>query len=288
MAVFFITGASRGLGLEVAKLALSRGDQVVATARNPRRILDELGGSENLLATTLDVTDPEGPLRAAAAAIERFGRIDVLVNNAGRGLVGAVEEVSESEARAVYDTNVFGVLAVNRAVLPVMRRQHSGHVINISSVGGFASSPGWGIYGSTKFALEAISDSMGIELAPLGIKVTVVEPGLFRTDFLDGSSLVRMERVLEDYAPTAGGTRDWATDTNHAQPGDPAKAAAAMLAIVGAEAPPTRLQLGSDCIARVEAKLDFVAREMAEWRDVSVSTDHDDAGELAVAELPRR
>src|ERR1700722_2828354 len=185
MSVWFITGASRGFGFEMAKLALERGDQVVATARNPQAVVDALGQGEAMLALPLDVTDPDAPQRAVTAAVESFGRIDVLVNNAGRGLVGAVEEVSDEEVRAVYETNVFGALAVLRAVLPVMRRQRSGHVLNISSVAGFSASAGWGVYGSTKFAIEAISEAAGAEVAPLGIKVTVIEPGVFRTDFLD-------------------------------------------------------------------------------------------------------
>jgi NAD(P)-dependent dehydrogenase (short-subunit alcohol dehydrogenase family) len=274
--VWFITGASRGFGLEIARQALAQGDRVVATARNPQPLADALGEDDRLLTTTLDVTDAESAQAAAAAAVERFGRIDVVVNNAGRGLVGAVEEASDAEARAVFDTNVFGLLTVTRAVLPVLRRQRAGRIIDISSVGGFVASPGWGLYNATKFAVEALSDSMGLELGPLGIRVTVVEPGLFRTDFLDGSSLHAAQRRIEDYDATAGGTRTWAGDTNHAQPGDPAKAAAASLTIAAADDPPTRLQLGADCVARVEAKLAHVTSELATWRKLSVSTDHDD------------
>jgi NAD(P)-dependent dehydrogenase (short-subunit alcohol dehydrogenase family) len=276
MSVWFITGASRGFGVEIARLALGRGDRVVATARNPQHVIDALGSDDELLALALDVTEEGAAERAASAAVERFGRIDVLVNNAGRGLLGAVEEATDAEARAVYDTNVFGLLAVNRAVVPIMRRQRAGRIINMSSVGGFTASPGWGVYGSTKFAVEALSDVMGLEVTPLGIKVTVVEPGMFRTDFLDGSSLHEMKRRFDDYDATAGQTRQSRNTTNHAQPGDPVKAAQAILTIVDAEDPPTRLQLGTDCLTRVQDKLDRVAHEMAQWHDLATSTDYAD------------
>lgn len=275
--VWFITGASRGFGLELVRQALDRGDRVVATARDPRAVLDALPGHEDrLLALALDVTDEARAREVAAEAVARFGSIDVLVNNAGRGLLGAVEEATDAEARAVFDTNVFGVMNVNRAVVPVMRRQRSGRILNISSVGGFTSGPGWGVYSSTKFALEALSDAMGAELAPLGIRVTVVEPGVFRTDFLDDSSLHRSAGHIDDYAQTAGGMRAWANDTNHAQAGDPVKGVAAMVRVATGDDPPTRLQLGADCVARVEAKLDQVRDELERWREVSLSTDHED------------
>ncbi|MER7702447.1 oxidoreductase [Kitasatospora sp. NPDC097605] len=276
MQVWFITGASRGFGLEIARRALADGDAVVATARDPKAVREALpDAGERLLAVALDVTDEAGVREAVAAAVERFGRIDVLVNNAGRGLVGAVEEASDEEARAVFDTNVFGLLAVSRAVLPVMRRRRSGRVINISSVGGFTAGAGWGVYAGTKFAVEGISEAMRAELLPLGILTTVVEPGVFRTDFLDGSSLHHTRQTIEDYSGSAGQTRDWARQTNHAQPGDPAKAAAAIVALARAEEPPLRLQLGADCVARVEAKLAAVADELAVWRGLSLSTGYD-------------
>jgi NAD(P)-dependent dehydrogenase (short-subunit alcohol dehydrogenase family) len=221
------------------------------------------------------VTDEPRAQDAVRAAVERFGRIDVLVDNAGRGLLGAVEEVSSDEVRSVFDTNVFGLLSVSRAVLPVLRRQRSGRVINISSVGGFAAGAGWGVYGGTKFAVEGISEAMRAELLPLGGFTTVVEPGVFRTDFLDGSSLHHTRRTIEDYAESAGRTRGWAEQTHHAQPGDPVKAAAAIVNLAQTEEPPLRLQLGADCVARVEAELASVADELATWREVSLSTGHD-------------
>jgi len=285
--VWFVTGASRGFGLEIARQALERGDAVVATARNSKEVERNLAGdATSLLVVALDVTDEAQARAAAARAVERFRRIDVLVNNAGRGLLGAVEEASGAEVRAVFDANVFGLLAVTRAVLPVMRAQRSGRVLNISSVGGFVANPGWGVYSATKFAVEGLSEAMQAELAPLGICVTIVEPGTFRTDFLDASSLASVTRPIGDYAATAGKTRTWAENTNHAQLGDPAKAAAAMIVIATSADPPVRVQLGADCVARVENKLAFVARELERWRTLALSTAHDDVRDAGAAGLP--
>ena len=274
MRIWFITGASRGFGALIAKAALDSGDAVVATARNPDAVTEALGNHDNLLAVRLDVTDQGQANDAVAAAIKRFGRIDILVNNAGFGMVGAVEEASAAEIERIYATNVFGLLGVTRAVLPHMRRQHSGRVFNISSIGGYQSRAGFGIYCSTKFAVEAISEAMFEELAPLGVHVTVVEPGAFRTDFLDRSSLVPHANHIDDYAETSGRTRAWSTDNNHAQQGDPEKLAAAILRLAGEAEPPMRIQLGSDSVARVETKNAFVATELAKWRDLAVSTDY--------------
>ena len=268
MSVWFITGASRGLGAEIAKAALAAGHDVVGTARDASAI------SDASLALTLDVTDEVQAKTAVDAAVERFGRIDVLVNNAGRGLLGAVEEATDAAARAVFDTNVFGLLNVTRAVLPVMRAQRSGHVLNMGSVGGFTQGPGWGVYGATKFAVEGLSEAMHAELAPLGVHVTVVEPGYFRTDFLDSSSLHVADGVIADYAGTAGAMRITAAERNHDQPGDPARAATVLLDVVGSPTPPLRIQLGADSVARVEAKLQLVHQELDAWRKWSVSTDH--------------
>ncbi|EWM12321.1 oxidoreductase [Kutzneria sp. 744] len=280
MRTWFVTGASRGFGFEIARQALEQGDNVVATARRPEEIGAALT-SDRLLALPLDVTDEAAAQRVVDAAVDRFGGIDVLVNNAGRGLLGAVEEASDAEVRAVYDTNVFGLLAVTRAVLPVLRRQRAGRVINISSIGGFASSQGWGIYNSTKFAVEGLSEALRIELAPLGIDVTIVEPGMFRTRqaiqrSLDGSSLHTAGTVIEDYADTAGQTRGRPAEYNQRQQGDPAKAAAAIITVATAEKPPLRVQLGADSVARVEAKLAQVADELAQWRDLAVSTAYEE------------
>src|SRR5471032_2362148 len=206
--VWFITGASRGFGALIAVQALERGDAVVATARDPQTVIDALGRHEHLLAVKLDVRDEAQAIAAARLALARFGRVDVLVNNAGYGLLCAIEEGGADEVRALYDTNVFGLLNVTRAVLPSMRSRRGGHVINISSVGGYAASAGWGIYNSTKFAVEGISESLAQELAPLGIHATVVEPGFFRTDFLDAASLATTAHRIDDYAATVGAMRE--------------------------------------------------------------------------------
>jgi NAD(P)-dependent dehydrogenase (short-subunit alcohol dehydrogenase family) len=273
MRVWFITGASRGFGARITAQALAQGDAVVATARDSSTVTKQFGENESLLAVKLDVTNEAQAHEAARAAVKKFGRIDVLVNNAGFGLLGAVEEASDAEVQRVFGTNVFGLLNVTRAVLPHMRRQRSGHVINISSVGGYAGYPGWGVYGATKFAVEGLSEAMTAELAPLGIHVTVVEPGFFRTDFLDDQSLSRTRQEIPDYIDTVGKTRNVAADVNHAQRGDPSKLAAAFMKLVDAKTPPTRLPLGSDTVERIEAKNAHVEKELAAWRSVSISTD---------------
>lgn len=282
MSTWLVTGASRGFGLEITRAALAEGHQVAATARDTTALRDAFpDAGDALLAVPLDVTDEERAHAVVAEAVERFGGIDVLVNNAGRGLLGAVEEVGDRAARSVFDTNVFGTLNVLRAVLPVMRARRSGHIINITSVGGFDGATGWGLYAATKFAVEGFSESLRREVEPLGIQVTVIEPGYFRTDFLDGSSLHREESVIADYASTVGVSRSSAVGNNHAQPGDPAKAARVIVGLGSNPEAPQRLQLGADAVARVEAKLDLMSEELAAWRQVSVSTDHDDLDEPA-------
>ncbi len=276
MRIWFITGASRGFGARITAQALAQGDAVVATARDPSTVTKQFGENERLLAIKLDVTDEAQAHEAAGAAVKKFGRIDVLVNNAGFGLLGAVEEASDAEVQRVFGTNVFGLLNVTRAVLPHMRRQRSGHVINISSVGGYTAYPGWGVYGATKFAVEGLSEAMSAELAPLGIHATVVEPGFFRTDFLDDQSLSRTRQEIADYSATVGKTRTMAVDVNHAQRGDSSKLAVAFMKLVDAKTPPTRLPLGSDTVERIEAKHAHVEKELSEWRSVATSTDWTD------------
>ena len=273
MRTWFITGAGRGFGALTVAEALAQGDNVVATTRDPSAITARFGEHPRLLALALDVNDEAQAHAAADQAIARFGRIDVLLNNAGYGLLGAVEESSAEEVQRLFQTNVFGLLAVSRAVLPHMRRQHAGHVINISSIGGYSAVPGWGVYGATKFAVEGISEAMATELKPLGIHVTVVEPGFFRTDFLDERSLNRTAHVIEDYADTVGAMRTRASDLNHAQPGDPAKLAKALMQLAVAANPPLRLPLGSDTVQRIETKNRHVAAELASWRELALSTD---------------
>ena len=273
MKTWFITGASRGFGLRVAKLALQRGDNVVATARRVAAVTKALGENLRLFAVPLDVTDELQAHKAVEAAVARFGRIDVLLNNAGFGLLGAVEEASAQDVERLYRTNVFGLLAVTRAVLPQMRAQKSGRILNISSIGGYRGAAGFGVYCSTKFAVEGLSEALHTELAPLGIKVTVVEPGYFRTDFLDVTSLSVSGNRISDYNNTSGHVRQVAVDLNHEQPGDPEKLAQVLVKFVDAPNPPVRLPLGSDTVRTIEAKHAADAAILAEWRSVSVSTD---------------
>ncbi len=273
MKTWFITGASRGFGALVAERALAKGDNVVATARNPKAIADRFGDHPNLLAVPLDVSREDQAVAAAKAAIDRYGRIDVLLNNAGFGLMGAVEEASAAEIEAVYRTNVFGLLTVTRAVLPYMRQARSGRILNVSSIGGYRGGAGFGVYSSTKFAVEGLSEALHAELAPLGIHVTVVEPGYFRTDFLDASSLSVSARRIDDYDATAGKVRSVAGGLNHNQPGDPSKLAEVLIAFADAPNPPVRLPLGSDTVAAIEAKHKSDAQILSDWRSVSQSTD---------------
>lgn len=275
--VWFITGAFRGFGLEITKAALAEGNKVVATVRSkPEQLAAQLDNNENLLVTVLDVTDEAQALDAAKQATDKFGRIDVLVNNAGYGLLSAVEEGSNEEVRQNYDANVFGLLNVSRAILPYMRKHRSGHVINISSVGGLNGYVGWGIYGSTKFAVEGITESMALELAPLGIYATTVEPGFFRTEFLDPTSLIRTAHVIDDYAGTVGEMRSFATQVNKKQPGDPKKLAQAIIKLANAEKPPVHLPLGNDTLAMYREKTAKFEKDIEDWYDVITGTDHDD------------
>src|SRR5499427_4882303 len=221
MKTWFITGASRGFGALIMEAVLTSGDAVVATARDPSSIADH----PRLLKQPLDVTN-EGQARdAAAKGIEKFGCIDVLVNNAGYGLLGSVEEASSIEVERVFATNLFGLLNVTRAVLPYMRKRRSGHIINMSSIGGYASHAGWGVYCATKFAVEGISEALSAELAPVGIHATVVEPGYFRTDFSAPQPLSATAVRIDDYVDTVGRMRTFAAAANHQQTGDPQRLA---------------------------------------------------------------
>ena len=272
--VWLLTGASRGIGVEIAKAVLASGDKLVATARAVTG-LEHLGSSDNLLSTVLDVEDPQQAVAAVAAGEARFGKIDVVVNNAGISLVGAVEETSAEQVERLYRTNVFGVLNVIRAVLPGMRQRRSGHLINISSVAGYSGYMGFGVYSSTKFAVEGLSEALHLELAPLGIHVTIVEPGFFRSDILDTSkSLLEAPLRYADYDGTAGVVRGMVPAISHHQPGDPVKLARALLELVNADTPPLRLPLGPDTLQRMAEKNAVVERETEVWRTLAASTDH--------------
>ncbi|MGM2864355.1 oxidoreductase [Bacillus cereus group sp. Bce021] len=269
--VWFITGASKGFGRALVEAALEQGDMVVATARKPEILAQSIQDNNHLLILPLDVTNSYQIQESVEKAIGKFGHIDILVNNAGYGLLGAVEEANPEEVKQVFSTNVFGLHAVTQAVLPHLRSQRSGHVINISSVGGFSGSIGWGIYNSTKFAVEGLSEALSLEVKPLGIHVTIVEPGMFRTDFL-ASSMRSVNTVIKDYTNTSGQTRETANESNGNQPGDPKKAASAIMKVVAADDPPLRLVLGPDSLKRIKTKLEQVKTDLNNWQTVTLST----------------
>lgn len=276
--VWFITGASRGFGFEITKAALATGDKVVATVRNAKETdsIERLGTPENVYIVSLDVTDEQQAREAAAKALEKFGRIDVLVNNAGYGLLCAVEEGTSQEVKRLYEVNVFGLLNVIRAVLPYMRKQRSGHIINLSSGGGLSGYQGWGLYGSTKFAVEGITETLAMELAPLKIYATAIEPGFFRTNFLDKTSLAQSSTIIDDYSETVGKMRELAGELNKRQPGDPAKLAQAIIRISKEDKPPVHLPLGSDTLDTFRNKVNNFEKEIKQWHDIIISTNHDD------------
>lgn len=278
MAVWFVTGASRGIGAEIARAALAAGNDVVVAVRNPERIPDDLKKSENVCPIALDVTDTAGIPQAVQRAVDRFGGIDVLVNNAGRGLLGALEEISDAEARSLFDLNVFGLINVTRAVLPVMREQGSGKLVHIGSRSGFEGEPGVGLYAASKFAVAGISEALSAELAPFGIQSMVVEPGVFRTDFLDASSLSVAAHHIPDYDGTpAHATLDWIDQANHTQLGDPVKGAALIVEVTAGEKLPGHLYLGRDTLERLEVKMQRIRDDLEPWREKSVATAYDDA-----------
>jgi NADP-dependent 3-hydroxy acid dehydrogenase YdfG len=271
--VWFITGASTGFGRLLAEEVLKSGGRVVATARKLDKVADlEKQYPGAAMALTLDVSDQGQVDSAVTQAFAKFGHIDVLVNNAGYGIAGAIEEVSEAEFMSMFETNVFGLLRVTRAFLPYLRKQRSGHILNLSSIAGLVASPGLGYYSSTKFAVESLSESLATELAPLGIKVTIIEPGPFRTDFL-GRSSVLAERRIADYDNTAGNMRKYFTDTNGKQAGDPLRAVHAMMQVVDSPEPPLRLLLGKSALQRLRAKLEKWQQEIAAWEKVTVGAD---------------
>ena len=279
--VWLITGAGRGMGTDIAKAALAAGHAVVATGRDPERVAAAIGAHADLLAVKLDVTNPDvtnpdDATAAAQAAVDRFGRIDVLVNNAGNFIAGFFEEISPGDFRAQVETNLFGPLNVTRAVLPVMRHQRSGLVIAITSTGGIVGQEFCSAYSASKFGLEGWIESLAPEVAPFGIRTMVVEPGFFRTDLLTPESTTYAEPSIEDYAQlTAQTIANW-TSMNGKQGGDPAKLADALIKIVSLDEPPVRWVAGADAVQTVGNKgRDLIAQADA-YRDLSSSLAHDD------------
>lgn len=276
MSTWLITGCSTGLGRALAQAVIDKGHNAVVTARDISSVKDLADAvPERVLAATLDVTEPEQVDTAAREAQERFGDIDVLVNNAGYGYRAAVEEGEDEKVRALFETHFFGTVAMIKAVLPAMRARGSGAIVNISSIGVQLTPVGSGYYSAAKAAVEGMSGALHGELAPLGISVTVVEPGAFRTDFA-GRSLTQSETVIDDYAETAGRRRK-ENDTMHGhQTGDPAKAAAAIIAAVEANEPPAFLLLGQDALFSYRHIAERRAKEIAAWEDLSAGTCLDD------------
>ncbi|WNL46736.1 oxidoreductase [Dyella sp. BiH032] len=269
--VWFITGASSGFGDAFARYALAIGDSVVATARDAARLAPLVKlAPERVLAQRLDVARPGEAEAAVRAAVERFGRLDVVINNAGYSVVGAVEETPDTELRALLDTNFFGAAEVIRAALPVLRRQRGGAIVNVSSMGGQMSFAGFSAYSASKFALEGLSEALAAEVAPFGIKVLIVEPGQFRTN-LAGAGLRHMPE-LDAYADTVGATRQFAHDMHQTQAGDPLKAAAAIDTALKAERTPLRLALGQDAVDAIRTHSEQLLADLAAWESTAVDT----------------
>lgn len=270
--VWFITGTSTGFGRTLAEAAIARGERVVATARSPKAIEDLVAlAPERVLALPLDVTKPEQIERAIAAASERFGAIDVLVNNAGFSIVGALEETSEANLRDTMETMFFGAVATTRAVLPQMRARKSGTIVQITSVGGLTTAPGFGAYCAAKSALEALSEALAAEVAPHGIRVLIVEPGAFRTELFAGG--FRTMPATPEYQTSVGPTRQYVLDSAGKQAGDPAKAAQAILNVVNAGAPQLRLPLGADAVDGIRHKLAQVGADVTATEAIARATD---------------
>jgi NAD(P)-dependent dehydrogenase (short-subunit alcohol dehydrogenase family) len=272
--VWFVTGASKGLGLALVKKLLSEGYKVAATSRN----LSDLNKAvdihtEQFLPLAVNLTNEDSVQEAVELTVKTFGKIDVVVNNAGYGLLGGIEELTDREARDNFEVNVFGSLNVIRKTLPYLRAQKSGHILNVSSIGGFTGAfAGGGIYCATKFAVNGFSETLSAEVAPFGIKVTIVQPGYFRTNFLSAGSLVVPQNQIADYQNVRDTVNFHQNDMDKQQAGDPEKAAVAMISITNEANPPLNLFLGEDAYGLVEKKLAFVQNELTTWKELTLST----------------
>jgi NAD(P)-dependent dehydrogenase (short-subunit alcohol dehydrogenase family) len=271
--VWLITGASTGFGRLLAEYLCGLGATVIATARNVDTLSDlTTRYPGNAIVLTLDVTKPESIEGAVKDALAHAGHIDVLVNNAGYGVTGAIEEVAENEYMPMFETNVFGLIQLTQALLPQFRERRSGNIVNLSSIGGLIGGPGWGFYNATKFAVEGFSEALAAEMEPLGVHVTVVEPGPFRTDFL-GRSGVLAKKVISDYQQTAGKSREYFETQSGKQPGDPQRAVEAIVAAVSSPEPPKHLLLGKIALKRFRARLDAWTKELDTWEATTVGAD---------------
>jgi NAD(P)-dependent dehydrogenase (short-subunit alcohol dehydrogenase family) len=274
MPTWLITGCSTGFGRALARAVLARGWNAAVSARDPATVVDIIAGHEaTALPLRLDVTDPAQVAAAVRDAEKRFGAIDVLVNNAGYGYRAAVEEADDADIRRLFETNFFGLVGLTKSVLPGMRARGRGHIVNVSSVAGRMAQPGSGYYSASKFAVGGLSDALRKELEPLGIRVTVVEPGGFRTDFA-GRSLRQSSRPIDAYAKTAGLRRKENSTTDGRQPGDPVRAAEAIIKAVQADKPPFRLVLGRSAVQRIRAELDAQRRELDSWEETANAADY--------------
>ena len=273
--VWLVTGAGRGLGVDIVKAALTAGHAVVATGRNPEKVGAAIGEHDELLAVKLDVTDPADGEAAVAAAVDRFGRIDVLVNNAGNFYAGFFEEITPDDFRAQVETNLFGPLTVTRAVLPVMRAQRDGLVVTITSTAGLIGQEFCSAYAASKFALEGFMESLAPEVAPFGIRTMAVEPGFFRTDLLTPESTSYAESSIDDYTERTKQTVEAWNGMNGRQGGDPAKLATALIQLATSEEPPVRWVAGADAVAGVEQKANDLLAQVDAHRDLSSALSHD-------------
>jgi NAD(P)-dependent dehydrogenase (short-subunit alcohol dehydrogenase family) len=269
MSNWFISGISRGFGKVLTQEVLAQGHSVFGTTRSGTSDIRH----PSLIVAKLDVTQAQRSARVIKNMLTHFTTVDVVVNNAGFGIVGAVEEVSRAEFDEVFNTNVFGTINVLNAVLPQLRRQRGGHIINFSSVGGVIGIPGFGAYNASKFAIEGLSEALAAEVAPLGIHVTIVEPGPFRTDFLAKDSLLRAAKIIDDYADTSGKTRTYAEERHGAQAGDPELAVKVIIKAASSKKPPLHLPLGKESIERIRKKLKLIEDEITEWQVLSSATD---------------
>ncbi|RZS72293.1 short-subunit dehydrogenase [Pseudobacter ginsenosidimutans] len=274
--VWFVTGASKGLGLSLVKELLNKGYNVAATSRNLAELGNAVGNnSQSFLPLQMDLVDTASVAQGIQKTIDQFGRIDVIVNNAGYGLVGAIEELTDEETRLNFDVNVFGTLNVLRAALPYMRKQGSGHILNVASVGGLVGTfPGFGIYCATKFAMHGFSESLSAELKEFGIHVTVVSPGYLRTNFLGAGSLIVPKNEIQEYSSVRNAQNNHQHNINGAQPGDPDKAASVIIEVASQQQPPLHLYLGADAYGLVESKLKDVKEEMEKVKALATSINY--------------
>lgn len=271
--VWFVTGASKGLGLTLVKKLLSNGNRVAATSRSIADLEKAVGTHENFLPLSVNLISESSVEAAVSQTISKFGQLDVVVNNAGYGMIGALEELSDKESRENFDVNVFGSLNVIRKTLPQMRKQQSGHIFNISSIGGFSGNfPGFGIYCATKFAVTGFTESLAAEVKSLGIKATVVEPGYFRTEFLSSGSLAVPSTPIDAYKEVRDTQIAHQQDINNQQPGDPAKGCEVIIAAAESENAPLHLFLGPDAYAVADAKIADVQKDMEDWKALATAT----------------